>query len=254
VTYSRYVALGDSFTEGCGDDAPDRPNGVRGWADRFAAEYARLNPGFEYANLAIRGRKIRQALAEQIEPAIAMKPDLVSIYLGGNDVLRPSVDIDGLMVEYDAAIGRLTDSGAQVVMFTPFDPGVVKLFAATRGRFAIYAEFAREIADRHGAVIVDVWRRRAENHPSMWADDRLHMSSIGHQTMAVWVLDALGIEHGLTEPERVDPAHRTASEIRRDHLVWTAEHLGPWIHRRLTGRSSGDGIAPRWPVMMPPIP
>src|SRR4051794_17875285 len=54
-TFHRFVALGDSFTEGVGDPDPARPNGLRGWADRVAEAIAADNPDFRYANLAIRG-------------------------------------------------------------------------------------------------------------------------------------------------------------------------------------------------------
>src|SRR5882724_10749965 len=96
----RLVSLGDSFTEGVGDDDPTYPNGVRGWADRAAAELAAADPGFLYANLAVRGKVLRQVLAEQLEPALALRPNLVTLYAGGNDLMRPSVDIDSLMESY----------------------------------------------------------------------------------------------------------------------------------------------------------
>jgi lysophospholipase L1-like esterase len=96
VTFHRYVALGDSFTEGVGDPDPSRPNGLRGWADRVAEALSARNDDLGYANLAIRGRKLRAILAEQVDPAIALDPDLVSIHAGANDVLRPRVDIDDL--------------------------------------------------------------------------------------------------------------------------------------------------------------
>lgn len=123
VTFQRYVALGDSFTEGIGDHDPSRPNGCRGWADRFAEVLAASDPAFGYANLAIRGRKLPEIIAEQLEPALALRPDLVTIHGGGNDVLRPKVDIDALAASYDEAVGRLAASGAKVVMFTIADPG-----------------------------------------------------------------------------------------------------------------------------------
>jgi len=77
---TRYVALGDSFTEGVGDDDPGRPNGVRGWADRVAEQLGAADPGFGYANLAIRGRKLRQIMAEQVDAAVDLNPTLVTIY------------------------------------------------------------------------------------------------------------------------------------------------------------------------------
>src|SRR3546814_1658686 len=92
MAFSRYVALGDSFTEGVGDPDPTSPNGLRGWADLVAEQLAKHSDDFGYANLAIRGRKLDPILAEQLEPAVAMRPDLVTIYAGGNDLLRPKVD------------------------------------------------------------------------------------------------------------------------------------------------------------------
>ena len=94
--FHRYVALGDSFTEGVGDPDPDRPNGLRGWADRVAEVLATRTDDFGYANLAIRGRTLRPILAEQLEPALALRPDLVTIYAGGNDLIRPRCDVDAL--------------------------------------------------------------------------------------------------------------------------------------------------------------
>lgn len=127
MSFTRYVALGDSFTEGVGDDDPTRPNGVRGWADRvaevLAGRAAAAGEEFGYANLAIRGRKLAQIVAEQVDPAIALAPDLVTVYAGANDILRPSVDLDALAATYDEAIGRLAATGATIGIFTAFDPG-----------------------------------------------------------------------------------------------------------------------------------
>ncbi|MSZ77615.1 MAG: SGNH/GDSL hydrolase family protein, partial [Actinobacteria bacterium] len=89
MTYLRYVALGDSFTEGVGDPDDARPNGLRGWADRVAEVLGAQDPGFGYANLAIRGRKLDAILDEQVDAALALRPDLVTIYAGANDILRP---------------------------------------------------------------------------------------------------------------------------------------------------------------------
>ena len=124
MSFHRYVALGDSFTEGVGDHDADRPNGVRGWADRVAEVLAEQADPFGYANLAIRGRKMAGVLAEQVEPAVALEPDLVTIYAGANDILRPKVDIDTIVAAYDEGVGRLASTGARVLMFTGFDLGL----------------------------------------------------------------------------------------------------------------------------------
>lgn len=263
MTFQRYVALGDSFTEGVGDPDPGRPNGLRGWADRvaeaLAADAARAGADFGYANLAIRGRKLKPIIAEQLEPALALAPDLVTIHAGANDVLRPKVDLDDLAAAYDGGIGRLTASGARVVMFTSFDPGGTGIYAPMRGRMAIFNEWAREIADTHGATIVDMWRMRGVGPVEEWMDsDRMHLNSVGHQHIAISVLDALGIDHDLEQLERTPPPHRTRREQLRENARWTREFLLPWIHRRLTGRSSGDSINPKRPTLqsveLPEVP
>ncbi|MCW2771037.1 MAG: hydrolase [Aeromicrobium sp.] len=249
MTFSRYVALGDSFTEGVGDPDPALPNGVRGWADRAAAALAHAD--FSYANLAIRGRKLLPIIAEQIEPALAMNPDLVSIYAGANDVLRPRVDIDGLVEAYDIGIARLVAAGAHVVMFTAYDPGGSPIFGALRGRFAIYNELVRQVAERHGATLVDFWRLRDYRDDRLWDVDRMHMSSVGHQRMAVAVLDALGVAHEIGIPKLGDRPQVSARERREANLDWARAHAGPWVKRRLTGTSSGDSLSPRWPTLSP---
>ena len=132
---------------------------------------------FGYANLAIRGRKLHPILDEQLEPALALAPDLVSIHAGANDVLRPRVDLDDLASAYDAAIGRIVDSGAHVVMFTIFDPGSRGIYAAMRGRMAIFNEFAREISERHDATLVDMWRMRDRPIAEVMDTDRMHLNA-----------------------------------------------------------------------------
>lgn len=249
MKFHRYVALGDSFSEGVGDHEPSLPNGVRGWADRFAEVLAASTDDFAYANLAIRGRKLLPILAEQIEPALALEPDLVSIYAGANDVLRPRVDIDRLVGAYDEALGKITAAGAHLVLFTAYDPGDSPIFGALRGRFAIYNELVREVAAGHGATLVDFWRLRDYRDDRLWDIDRMHMSSAGHQQMAIEVLEALGIDHDLKPLPLGPKTMRTRSERRAANIDWAKSHAGPWVKRRLTGVSSGDGLAPRRPEL-----
>lgn len=249
MRFTTYVALGDSFTEGVGDPDPTRPNGVRGWADRVAEVLAAHDPRFRYANLAIRGRKMHAVLAEQVEPALALQPDLVSIYAGGNDILRPVVDIDGIVDSYRAALTRLHEAGSHVVLFTGFDLGWAPMFGRLRGRVAIYNELVRELADDLDATLVDFWRMREYRDPRYWDVDRMHMSTLGHRRMAIAVLDALDLAHELVHETLPEPEPMPRAERREADLAWAKAHMAPWVHRRLTGRSSGDGLAPRYPEL-----
>jgi len=252
--FHRYVALGDSFTEGVGDDDPTRPNGLRGWADRVAEQLSTLTADFGYANLAIRGRLLRPILAEQVEPALALNPDLITIYAGANDIMRPKIDIDNMVQRYDVAIGKLASTGARVVTFTGFDLGWAPVFGKLRGRVAIYNELVREVADRHGVTLVDYWRLSEYRDSRMWDVDRMHMSAAGHQRMAIAVLDALGVEHPLV-PHDLGERPRLDKKQQRDaDLEWAKAYAVPWVQRRLKGTSSGDDVSAKRPALQPISP
>jgi lysophospholipase L1-like esterase len=250
--FQRFVALGDSFTEGVGDPDPSRPNGLRGWADRVAEVLATQTDDFGYANLAVRGRQLRPILSEQLDAALALNPDLVTVYGGGNDLIRPRCDVDALGEVYDDAIAKLARTGATVGVFTAFDPGGGGPFTRLRGRFAVYNERVREIAERHGAVVLDSWRMRPEHPELMWSEDRLHLGPLGHRAVAIEVLDTLGVPHPLDLSDPTGSLGDTPFKAgRRADLEWAVRHAAPWIKRRLTGRSSGDGITAKRPVLEP---
>lgn len=249
--FRRYVALGDSFTEGVGDHDPTRPNGVRGWADRVAEVLTTRVDDFGYANLAIRGRKLPAIIGEQLDAGLALNPDLVTIHGGGNDVLRPKVDLDTLAASYDEAVGKLAASGATVVMFTIADPGMNSVLKVIRGRTAIFNEWVREIADKNGAIVVDMWRMRGWKVDEVMDADRLHLNPVGHQAIAIAVLEALGLKHDLEHLAPAQVPERTRKEQWQADREWARTHLAPWVKRRVTGKSSGDGVTPKRPGLEP---
>lgn len=104
-----FAAIGDSFTEGYGDFYPD--GSCQGWADRFARLLAASAPGLTYANLAVRGKLLPQVISEQVQPAIALKPDLISLAAGGNDLLRPRADPGALAASFEQAVAQLRAGG-----------------------------------------------------------------------------------------------------------------------------------------------
>ncbi|GAA1347305.1 SGNH/GDSL hydrolase family protein [Falsarthrobacter nasiphocae] len=242
----RYLALGDSFTEGVGDWDASRPNGVRGWADRVGEQLIATGE-WSYANLAVRGKKAGQVLAEQLPEALRLKPTLVTCYAGGNDFLRPSVDLDAVVSAYVAGLARLVDAGCEVAVFTAFDSGASKTFTATRSRAALYNELLREGADREGFAVVDFWRMKEFQDWRYWDEDRLHLASLGHARMAENVLAALGKAEEVEVPDLGEaPRLRRLEAIEAD-LVWARKHFVPWVGRRVRGVSSGDGMKPKYP-------
>ena len=249
--WRRYVALGDSFTEGIGDVDPHSPGGYRGWADRVAEQLSHGVDDFAYANLAIRGRLITQILDEQARPALDLKPDLISLCAGGNDVIRPGGDPDAIADKLDALMRLLATSNATILLFTGPDIRDTPVLGGIRGKVAIYNENVRAIAARYDAVVADLWSLRELHEPRMWAADRLHFSPMGHHTIAAMALDALNVPHDLQhlEPGQTEP--KTWRDARRDDLIWARTHLAPWVLRRIRHRSSGDGISAKRPLATP---
>ncbi|NLB47479.1 MAG: SGNH/GDSL hydrolase family protein [Microbacteriaceae bacterium] len=247
LPWSRFVAIGDSFTEGVGDPEPESPGGLRGWADRFADVLADVDEGFSYANLAIRGKLIRQITEEQLGPALDLRPDLVSVCAGGNDVIRPGADPDAVALQLEYLLRKLRESGATVIVFTGVDVAFQPVFRSMRGKVAIYNENVRKVAQRHDCIVADQWAIEELQDPRYWADDRLHLNALGHHTIAGVVLDTLNIPHTLEplDPPPLPPRNwRTA---RKDDVVWAKEHLVPWVIRRIKHVSSGDDVVAKRP-------
>src|SRR5688500_8097932 len=114
--FERYVAIGDSTSEGLDD--PDGRGGYRGWANRLAERLAERQGSVLYANLAIRGRTTRQIREQQLDRAVAMRPDLATVVAGTNDVLRRSFDPRTFGDDLYAMQSALTGIGATVLTFT----------------------------------------------------------------------------------------------------------------------------------------
>jgi lysophospholipase L1-like esterase len=252
-----FVAIGDSFTEGLNDASPG--GGFRGWADRTAGLLAVEYPGLRYANLAVRGKLLRQIVAEQVPAAAALSPGLASIAGGGNDLLRPGADPDTLAELLDVAVARLRGSGAQVLMFSGFDPAGVPVIRLLRGRIAAYNMHLRSIADARGCYLVDLWSMRFLRIPAAWSPDRLHLTSQSHQRIALRACEVLGVPvtEDWRDPLAADPPLAPVPAVsraawvaaRREDARWAREYLAPWVNRRLHGRSSGDGRTAKRPSL-----
>ncbi|MEU1878380.1 SGNH/GDSL hydrolase family protein [Streptosporangium sp. NPDC020072] len=248
-TFASFAALGDSFTEGLNDPGPGGEGGpFRGWADRVAERLAALEPEFRYANLAVRGRLLGQVVEQQVPRAVEMRPDLVSLCAGGNDLLRPGCDPDAMARLLAGAVRDLRATGAEVLLFTGVDPRDTPIMRRARGTFAIFYMHVRSIADLYGCRLVDQWSMQGLRDWRAWSEDRLHMNAEGHRLVAAKVCDVLGVECADEWRKRWPPRERvTPGERRREDVRWVREHLGPWVVRRLRGRSSGDGLDPKRP-------
>lgn len=243
-----WIAIGDSFTEGVGDEGPD--GACIGWADRLAVQLAHANPAFTYANLALRGKMMKEILEDQVPVAAAEKPSLITLCAGGNDIIVPGVDVDDIAAMFEAAVAALCATGAEVLVFTAPDVKFQPVVRMVRPKAAIYNAHIHASADRHGAKVVDLWSMGPLHDRRAWSDDRLHFAPDGHQRIALRTAEVLGLP--VTEDWRDAlpelPPQRWLDQRRMD-LNWARAHLLPWIGRQLRGESLGDGLTPKRPKL-----
>ncbi len=253
MRFSRYVALGDSSTEGLED--PGDNGRHRGWADRLALHVAQAQGApLLYANLAIRGRKTRHLVDEQLEPALAMRPDLATVFSGTNDIIRSNFNLDQVLSDLHTLHVALRGVGATVLTITMPDLAEVTPFAKrARPKLRAFNEGVRALCAETGVLLLDVDRYPVASDPRLWHEDRLHANAEGHARIAAGLASVLGIagfDERWAEPLPLRAPVAISSQVASE-LKWVATYLTPWLIRRLLGRSSGDGIVAKRPELRP---
>lgn len=250
TAYRRYVALGDSQSEGLWDGDDD--SGLHGFADRLAVQLNSMHPGLQYANLAIRGKRIRDVINDQLPQALAMQPDLITSCIGMNDVTRPGRLFERALADLEYLHDRLAQTGAAVVTTT--FPDLVQILPAGRfiaGRVVEINAVIRTAADRHGFRLVDLYGASSMIDPKTWSDDRVHGSPRGHALFAAAAAEALGLpgsghEWAVARPDVVLPGFRSRMYSQ---ALWTQNLFMPWLWRHFRGISSGDERGPKRPEL-----
>lgn len=250
--FERYVALGDSQTEGLNDG--DERSGYRGWADRLAERLAAGHPEFAYANLAVRGLRTREIRDTQLEPALAMRPDLATVMAGMNDLLRPRFDAAQVADGLEDMFAALSAAGARVVTVT--FPDIAEIMPMTRPlapRVRALNAALLVAAERHGVVVVRCDRYPICTDPRIWSEDRLHANALGHTLIADAMAHALGL------PDADDAWTRSLTPLPRSSRWstartegrWLRTFVGPWLGRRIRGTSSSAGRTAKRPDLLP---
>lgn len=249
--------MGDSFTEGLWD-VPEGEQQLRGWADLMAARVSARRVGagelpLEYANLAIRGRLLVPIVQEQLPVGLALQPDLVSLIGGGNDVLRPSIDLDRLAHALEDAVVQIRATGADVLLGTGMDTVDSPLLRATRGRVGIFNAHVWSIARRHGAHVLDLWGMRSLRDWRMWSADRIHLTTEGHARVAQAAMVAVGLvadDPTWDDPLAPLPPVPRLQQLRAD-AHWVRTDVYPWATRRLRRASTGTERVAKRPEPLP---
>lgn len=243
----RYVALGDSLSEGVGD-TPWPDGRAKGWADRLAQKMANHHGEVLYANLAVRGKRAEEVLTEQLEPALAHLPNLVTVTAGVNDVLRPGADTDAVVATLDRIVRSLRARQIDVLVISAPDLAALSIPGRLLARrvSALNTGIAA-IARRYGAQVPTLPAGSVFEDLRAWSPDRLHLNSLGHERLACCVASSLavpGYEDWAQPPPGPPPRRGLVTETR-----WAIGYLAPWIGRRIRGVSSGDGRLAKMPTL-----
>jgi lysophospholipase L1-like esterase len=200
LSWTSYVAVGDSLTAGRDDAGAD---GVRiGWARRLAGLLsARTGVPCGLVNLAADGAGVTAVLERQLPSVAPLGPDLVSFTVGMNDIRNPEFSEAGFAAGLERLLDGLTATGATVLTCTlpdiaaaiPLPAGLVEV---ARQRMRAASRIIREQALRRGVVCLDLWAMPEACDPGLFGPDRIHPNASGHRLMAATVADLLLAERG----------------------------------------------------------
>jgi len=248
--FERYVALGDSSTEGIDD--PDGAGGYRGWSQRLAERISAAQGRLHYANLAVRGLTTAQVRERQLNVALAMRPDLATIFCGTNDVTGVSFDADRVAADIEHLQGALVAGGATVLSFTlPDLTPLIPLARMIAPRIAALNRGLASASRKTGSILIDFAAYSVATDKRLWSEDRIHANSEGHARIAEALAQALHLP-GSNETWK-QPLPIACEQTRRDWCMaefrWFSRHLLPWVWQGFTRRSSANGRRPKRPEM-----
>ncbi len=253
-TIRRYVAIGDSTTEGLHD--PNGEGGYRGWADRLAEIIANAQPEpLDYANLGVRSLRLSGIRATQFGPAMAMQPDLLSIFGGANDMLSVACDFAGISADLAAIFGEARSRDCTVVTFTMPDLFPTNPFGRRLGgRMLQLNDIIREEAERYGVLVMDFQQHPIIPDPRLFSEDRLHASELGHERLAAalaWRLGIEGADKSWADPfPEAPPRLRTREQLAAD-VEWARRYFAPWLSRGIRRIPQSSGLTAKRPVLTP---
>jgi lysophospholipase L1-like esterase len=177
-----YVAMGDSFTAGLD---PEKPR----WPDELARS---LGPNVHYENLATVGATSEEVEREQLPRAVVLRPDLVTLVCGANDVLESTrPDDEGYAVRLSRMFARLRRAAPHAEILTATYPDLSQFLdlrprsrARVEGGMRRFNAVCRAVARRHGIAVLEAADHPEAERRTTYAEDGFHPSAEGHRRAA----------------------------------------------------------------------
>ncbi len=192
--WKRFVAIGDSFTEGKGDEVEGIA--LKSWVNHFVQL---CENDIEYANFAKRGLVTKEIRSQQLEKALTFKPDLVSLIAGANDVLKGRWNYDAYKNDMEFMIDSLSKAGADIIIANLPDFTVRLPFASEKKQVIkeqlleaneVILSLSREYKLHH----VDFWNHQLVNDHTLWSTDLIHPNSKGYVKVAELIFSSLPVQ------------------------------------------------------------
>jgi len=156
----RVVALGDSFSCGEGVGLDIRPE------QTWTALLCDALPGAMLVNLSTAGARVRDVRRHQLPAALSVSPDLVTIMVGLNDVIRSGLSAKQIAEDLQVMVGELSGIGSIVLVARWHDPGLVlNVPAGLRRSLALRLAYVNDAVDAAVAAIA-----RSSSRPESTGD------------------------------------------------------------------------------------
>lgn len=186
----KYVALGASDATGIGASPL-----TNGYVFQIHESLNADQENFELVNLGIPGAEADDVIDRELPVATNVGPELVTIWLGANDVVAGRDPNDfGLNIS-DILAELRRDTGASIFIATVPDLTRLPRYSSnpdpdvTRDRIQLFNEKIRAAAAQFDATIVDLSAVAFDE--SEVSEDGFHPSDEGHRLIATLFLDAI---------------------------------------------------------------
>jgi acyl-CoA thioesterase I len=180
----RYLAIGDSLTQGVG--APDESTGA--FPVLLAEQWRADGCEVELQNVGVSGYTAGQILAEQVPQIESFQPNIITFQAGGNDIAN-GIPIEEYRENVKAVLESATGSGARVYVLAMNEwfrsPVGVDYGEDLPAQSAAYDAVMIEEASAHGAEFVDLrelYKQQADQN--QWVEDGIHPTPEAYQAWA----------------------------------------------------------------------